>query len=341
MVTLLFFGLLEVALYFTGFRPQILSEDPYVGITARIPLFVPKQMPKAPIMMVTAENKTAWFNEQQFKKEKNPDSFRIFCLGGSTTYGRPYGDSTSFCGWLREFLNAADTTHASELINAGGISYASYRVALVLEEVIEYAPDLVIVYTGHNEFLEHRTYDSVRNTPAIMQQVGAVLSHSRTYSVIRGWVHHRRAGADIPSSASDLLPAEVATRLDKGVGPDAYYRDDDLQKRILEHFKFNLSRIVDIAHAAGIDIMLVTPASNLRNCTPFKSEVRADLAADDQARLHKLLESARALLSKQKFAQALEATDAVLSMDDRCADTHFLRGRCLEQLERYAESKVA
>ncbi len=64
-------------------------------------------------------------------------------------------------------------------------------------------------------------------------------------------------------------------------------------ERILEHFEFNLSRIVDIARAAEIDIILVTPASNLRNCTPFKNEVRADLAVDDPARLHKLLESAR------------------------------------------------
>ena len=214
MVTLVFFGLVEVALYFAGFRPQILSEDPYVGFTARIPLFVPQEQSGGPTLMVTAENKTAWFNEQQFKKEKNPDSFRIFCLGGSTTYGRPYGDSTSFCGWLREFLKAADTNHAAELINAGGISYASYRVALVLEEIIQYDPDLVIVYTGHNEFLEHRSYDSVRNTPAILRQVGAVLSHSRAYSVIRGWVYQGRAAADTPSSASDLLPAAQRLVLD-------------------------------------------------------------------------------------------------------------------------------
>ena len=49
---------------------------------------------------------------------------RIICLGGSTTYGRPYNDKTSFCGWLREFLPAVDPSRQWEVINAGGISYA-------------------------------------------------------------------------------------------------------------------------------------------------------------------------------------------------------------------------
>ena len=44
------------------------------------------------------------------------------------------------------------------MINAGGISYASYRVAVVIKELARYEPDLFIIYTGHNEFLEERTY---------------------------------------------------------------------------------------------------------------------------------------------------------------------------------------
>jgi hypothetical protein len=47
------------------------------------------------------------FNAQQFPREKAPRTTRIFCLGGSTTYGRPYDDTTSFAGWLRELLASA------------------------------------------------------------------------------------------------------------------------------------------------------------------------------------------------------------------------------------------
>ena len=82
-------------------------------------------------------------------------------MGGSTTYGRPYFDNVSFCGWLRAYLQAADPTRNWEVINAGGVSYASYRVAILMEELVEYDPDLFIVYSGHNEFLERRTYPQI------------------------------------------------------------------------------------------------------------------------------------------------------------------------------------
>ena len=45
-----------------------------------------------------------------------PETYRIFCLGGSTTYGRPYNDTTSFAGWLRELLPVADPQRRWEVI---------------------------------------------------------------------------------------------------------------------------------------------------------------------------------------------------------------------------------
>ena len=76
-----------------------------------------------------------FFNKQQFDRKKDKGVTRVFCLGGSTTFGRPYDDLTSFCGWLRELLPVADPSRKWELINAGGISYASYRVAALMEEL--------------------------------------------------------------------------------------------------------------------------------------------------------------------------------------------------------------
>ena len=59
----------------------------------------------------------------------------------------------------------ADSSRTWEVINAGGISYASYRVALVVKELAAYAPDLFVVYSGHNEFLERRTYSDTLDEP--------------------------------------------------------------------------------------------------------------------------------------------------------------------------------
>ena len=60
---------------------------------------------------------------------------------------------------------AADPSRRWEVINAGGISYASYREAKLVEEIARYQPDLVLVYSGHNEFLEERTYRKAAAIP--------------------------------------------------------------------------------------------------------------------------------------------------------------------------------
>ncbi len=92
-----------------------------------------------------------------FRGTSRQAHFRIVCLGGSATYGRPFFDHTSFAGWLRAFLPKADPSRKWEVINAGAISYASYRVKGLMAELARFEPDLFIVYMGHNEFLERRT----------------------------------------------------------------------------------------------------------------------------------------------------------------------------------------
>ncbi|MCK5506825.1 MAG: O-GlcNAc transferase, partial [Thermodesulfovibrionia bacterium] len=99
-----FFAGTELALTLIGVKPLMVTDDPFVGFAGDVPLFVEQVQPDGAVMYATAKNKKLLFNFQQFPKAKSENSFRIFCMGGSTTYGHPYFDDTSFCGWLREFL---------------------------------------------------------------------------------------------------------------------------------------------------------------------------------------------------------------------------------------------
>ena len=92
---------------------------------------------------------------------KSRDEFRIFCLGGSTVQGRPYANETSFTTWLELSLQAADPRRQWQVVNCGGVSYASYRLLPIMKETLQYEPDLYIIYTGQNEFLEERTYGEI------------------------------------------------------------------------------------------------------------------------------------------------------------------------------------
>ena len=73
----------------------------------------------------------------------------------STTRGRARSTTRSpaaFTAIFGDVLAHARPERAVEAVNASGVSYAMHRLNLVLDELVAYEPDLVIVYSGHNEF---------------------------------------------------------------------------------------------------------------------------------------------------------------------------------------------
>ena len=332
-------GLAELLLTMLGVTPVSYEKDPYVGFSSYVPLFQKQQTPDGTIEMVTADNKLVWFNSQRFDLKKNPKTYRIFCVGGSTTYGRPYTDLTSFCGWLRAMLPKADPSREWEVINAGGISYASYRVATLMEELVKYQPDLFIIYSGHNEFLENRTYDQIIRMPETLRGFGAIASKTRTYAALKHIIDQFEDKATSASNGNSDLPGEVVTILEKTVGTEAYHRDLENQSQIFEHYRYNLIRMIDIAQSANAKVILVKPASKLRECSPFKSEHRDGLTDPDLQKWQTLFDSANSAYASGQLNEALQAIDKALTIDDQYSDLVYLQGRVLWQLERYDEAK--
>lgn len=336
LTLVVFFGLIELILFVAGVKPLSYEEDPYVGFSSQIPLFIEQESDAS--QLVTSRNKLSYFNKQSFPKEKQDNTIRIFCVGGSTTYGRPYDDSTSFCGWLRELLPVADSSKNWELINAGGISYASYRVSALMEELSEYEPDVFIVYCGQNEFLERRTYSGIIDMPASVRGIGAVLSRTRTYSGITRLVRNSNKEEE---GAPEKLDGEVNAILDQSVGPQDYERDEELESQVLDHYRYNMARIVDIARSSGAKVLFVSPASNLKNCSPFKSQHRDGLNDEQKKQWETLMQSSQAKADAKDFQNALTDLDQLLTIDDQYAHAHYLRGRVLEGLEKFEEAKAA
>lgn len=278
-----FFLLLELVLAAAGIEPVRSERDPFVGFEPGAPLFV-----RQGDRYVTNPVKLCFFNPQEFPAVKSPRAFRIFCLGGSTTYGHPYDHRTYFGNWLRVYLEETSPDRRWEVVNCGGISYASYRIALLMDELVNYQPDLFIVYTGHNEFLEERTYGDLRRRNRVLAGPLRAASYSRVFQVLQAALRPTR-----PEPASHL-PGEVATRLEI-VGLEAYHRDRPWQQAVLEHFRSSLTRIVDRAQAAGAQVIVVQPAANLKDFTPFKSEHTAGLSPGQVERWKALIVDARRL----------------------------------------------
>jgi len=331
LVTLAFFSLAEGILWALGVVPLYRRSDPYFGFAGYAPLFVERTIPEGRRVFVTAPGKMRWFNRQEFPVRKAAGVTRLFCMGGSTTYGRPYNDRTSFCGWLRAFLPAVDPNRRWEVINAGGISYASYRVVRLMEALSRHESDLFVIYTGHNEFLEERTYGRLQDTPEFVRDLASLASRLRLYSVM----------SDLIVDRVDVLPTEVDAVLDHSVGPEDYHRDDALRDVVLDHFRASLERMAGISDRVGARLIFVTPASNIRDFSPFKAEPSAGLSADEVALVERLKQSVSEILDEGDPARAVDSAGRALSIDPRDAELLFLQGRALLSLGRSDEARDA
>ncbi len=348
LTTVLFFAMLECVLTLVGVAPQTNTEDPFVGFSGLLPLMESSTNAQGEQVLSTAQNKRHWFNAQSFPKTKSKGTKRVFCMGGSTTYGHPYWDSTSFPGWMREFLPIVDSSHKWEVINAGGISYASYRVAALMEELAQYEPDLFVVYSVHNEFLERRTYQNMFETSTLNLNSRAMLARTRTWALTERIIKRVRSMAAAAPAASDstklngeLLQGEVDEILNHTVGPVDYHRDADWRAKVLHHYEANLRRMVSIARRAGAKIVFITPAANEKNCLPFKSEHDRNLTPTDQDRVLALVQQAESDAISEDAMKLQPVLEALTKTDPNYAEYHYRLGQTYYATDRYADAQLA
>ncbi|WP_165229456.1 tetratricopeptide repeat protein [Aquisphaera insulae] len=333
-------AILEFALWACGVRPAYLRNDPFAGFTPRSPHFQIKTEEDVEVVSVVP-SKSETLNPQLFARHKSPGTYRIVCLGGSTTYGRPFFDLTSYPGWLRQCLAKADPTFRWEVINAGAISYASYRIKGLMAELAQYEPDLFVIDVGHNEFLERRTYADVLRTPRLIREAAGLISQTRIGAVAERSLEAVGLLNPPQLDRSTGLTEEVRRVPVYAVGPEAYHRDPVFRRQVLDHFESGLRTMVDLARSVKARVILVTPASNLRDFAPFKSENEPGLAPDRLRAFHEAYQRGRDLLRAGKHAEALTALDAARSIDARHADMSFRRGQALLALDRRDEASAA
>ena len=106
-----------------------------------------------------------------------------------------------------------------------------------------------------------------------------------------------------------------------------YYRDDEWQQGVIDHYRFNLERMCALSSKAEVPMIVMNPCSNLRDTPPFKSEHRSDLAPEELDEVKELLEKAAISFSETELERADFLYRAAIDFDPLYADTFYRYGK--------------
>ncbi|MCK6614105.1 MAG: GDSL-type esterase/lipase family protein [Ignavibacteriaceae bacterium] len=204
-----------------------------------------------------------------FYREKKPNTFRVFVLGESSTAGWPYVPNASFPRYIRRKLQKLYINHHVEVINLGVSAISSYTILDFAKAAAEHDPDLVLVYTGHNEYYGALGAGSTQSLGASRWFINTMLSLQEYKTVqllqnsIKGiWSAAASFGDDAKGTTNETLMARM-------IGESLIPYGSPVYENGKEQFRGNLEDILEVFREKQIPVILSSVASNLKDLPPF------------------------------------------------------------------------
>ncbi len=266
-----------------------------------------------------------------FAAHKPVDTCRIFVLGSSAAQGAP-NNAFRFGRILEVMLRERFPDMRFEVITTAMAAINSHVVLEIARDCARYDPDLFVVYTGNNEVVGPYGPGTVL-TP--------VLSNLRLIRTQIG-VRTAKVGQLIEALLGERDPGEGGPRSWRGMEMflGRQVRADDTRlKTTYGHFRRNLEDICRAAADGGAQTILCTVGTNLRNCPPFASLHRPDLAAEPLRSWDAACKQGEIAETQGNHAEAIASYLRAAEIDDSYAELQFRLGYCYEIAGDYEKAK--
>jgi tetratricopeptide (TPR) repeat protein len=250
----------------------------------------------------------------RFAAQKPDSAIRVFVLGASTLIGFPHPVAAAFPHFLEKMLADVYPQRRFEVLNCGITAINSFCLLDFMDEIAGYAPDLVIAYAGHNEFMG--PYGPT--TPFVR------LGNDRTWIRLHMFLQRSRVyyflGEGFSLLSGSPGPQE---RFGLHLARDEIGLLDPAYQATVDNFRQNLEQMLSIAAARHIPVVLATLVSNLKDFHPLRSECDA------------LTPALEDLVLQGRLAEATEQARDALRDHPYCANLHFLLGHLYYQRGAY------
>ncbi|KAA3659351.1 MAG: hypothetical protein DWQ10_09015 [Calditrichaeota bacterium] len=273
---------------------------------------------------------------ETFNAHKTASTFRIFCLGGSTTAGFPFDCQVSFPQQLRYLLQNSYPRYRFEVINLGISAVNSYTVLDLLPDVLELQPDLILVYMGHNEF--YGAYGSASSfaLPGSDQFIRFYLKLQKLHTIqfLQSIVSLFSISESTPKKKNLSLMAAVVQ--DQQIA----WRSENYQKT-MQVFSNNLEIILNSCCRAKEPVIMSNLVSNIRDLKPFSANIKRAGAntGDGLAIAYSLFNAKNYTASAEAYRQLLgtDASDAGLWFN--LGKSYIGLGDSVQALQALTEAK--
>jgi len=206
-------------------------------------------------------------NSELFKKKKDNNTIRIFVLGESTTIGYPFFHNGSFHRWLQYRLTHTYPNKNFEIINLSLTAVNSYTVLGFAKEVVNYEPDAVLIYTGHNEYygaLGAASTQSLGSNPHVINLLLGLRDLRLAQLIINVYEGTKTAiagtGMGSDESRMQLMVAKQ----------EIPYQSDLYEKGVIQ-FQSNMNDIFGLFSKKHIPLFVSNLISNEKDLKPFIS----------------------------------------------------------------------
>ena len=258
--------------------------------------------------------------EHFFVEPAPPNRYRVVFVGASTVQGFPHPRRLAAASFLQAMLADAWPEREVEVINLGITSIASFAVAQVVEDMLVLSPDLVVVYTGHNEF--YGLYGAGRH-----QRLQYFLRQLHLTHLVDGLI----GGIGTKDKPTDLIKMAAARGEVPLHGSGRAIAEQNLRD--------NLRRVSQLCEQAQVPLVLCTVVANDAGFAPVGStegdemwKARVEQAAQVLTRGYVAPDDAKDALQQLEQAAALASEHAWL---------WYLQGRALERLGQDTQARRA
>jgi hypothetical protein len=217
---------------------------------------------------------------------------RVLLFGGSNTIAFPER-------LLAELLGRARPQPGWELVNLGRPGYGSERVSILLEQAMVLEPDIVLIYSGHNEFVERGFAMELAEAwgPPGAEDLARAMQRLRTVNVLTDLLAARSTPAGEASAAPHTRPGD-----DAEPGADAEGRPEthaaaretffnlSYEQTLLFYdvYRDNLTAMCRTARQHGAQVMLCTVVGNMLSQPAVAANPR-NVLLEDKLRRHTYL----------------------------------------------------